>query len=396
MASDVSLDPAGIVIATILRHDSKTTSYKLALIRSINAVAISYPEIGRTGGRVAIPLRILAQKWLAYYWPFVDTTSPILQGRPATTSSGNKQDIVFREALTELRRVWQLYLGGNTKPSDGFIISSELSRASRASKYAPQIIQQFDRTIALITKAIEQPIRYAGTGVDSVFEQPKSLDLSDLQKERIELIPSGLPRERSLVINASLWNSFRNLSLWIEALCIHEWCLFTEARSKSSEFVRGVSRGYIYELLTDQPSNRRPLTWERNAIDILMYEGAVFTCPWTEKPLSIGNYDLDHIVPLSVYPTNELWNLVPSDRAHNQHKKRDLLPSTDRLDRSKNYISLVYKNYMKSEPLLTTLNSDVYSRFGNINLFDPSEISITRVVLRFVDLIATARNLARY
>jgi len=55
MASDVSLDPAGIVIATILRHDSKTTSYKLALIRSINAVAISYPEIGRTGGRVAIP-----------------------------------------------------------------------------------------------------------------------------------------------------------------------------------------------------------------------------------------------------------------------------------------------------------------------------------------------------
>ena len=396
MASDVSLDPAGIVIATILRHDSKTTSYKLALIRSINAVAISYPEIGRTGGRVAIPLRILAQKWLAYYWPFVDTTSPILQGRPATTSSGNKQDIVFREALTELRRVWQLYLGGNTKPSDGFIISSELSRASRASKYAPQIIQQFDRTIALITKAIEQPIRYAGTGVDSVFEQPKSLDFYDLQKERIELIPSGLPRERSLVINASLWNSFRNLSLWIEALCIHEWCLFTEARSKSSEFVRGVSRGYIYELLTDQPSNRRPLTWERNAIDILMYEGAVFTCPWTEKPLSIGNYDLDHIVPLSVYPTNELWNLVPSDRAHNQHKKRDLLPSTDRLDRSKSYISLVYKNYMKSEPLLTTLNSDVYSRFGNINLFDPSEISITRVVLRFVDLIATARNLARY
>ena len=396
MASDVSLDPAGILIATILRHDSKTTSYKLALIRSINAVAISYPEIGRTGGRVAIPLRILAQKWLAYYWPFVDTTSPILQGRPATTSSGNKQDIVFREALTELRRVWQLYLGGNTKPSDGFIISSELSRASRASKYAPQIIQQFDRTIALITKAIEQPIRYAGTGVDSVFEQPKSLDFYDLQKERIELIPSGLPRERSLVINASLWNSFRNLSLWIEALCIHEWCLFTEARSKSSEFVRGVSRGYIYELLTDQPSNRRPLTWERNAIDILMYEGAVFTCPWTEKPLSIGNYDLDHIVPLSVYPTNELWNLVPSDRAHNQHKKRDLLPSTDRLDRSKSYISLVYKNYMKSEPLLTTLNSDVYSRFGNINLFDPSEISITRVELRFVDLIATARNLARY
>jgi hypothetical protein len=396
MGSDISLDPAGIVIATILRHDSKTTSYKLALIRAINDVAISYPEVGRIEAQVAIPLRTLAQKWLAYYWPFVDPAKPILQGRAATTSLGKKQDIVFREALTELRILWQHYLGGNDKPSDGFIISNELSRANRASKYPPQMIDQFDRTISLITKAIEQPIRYAGTGVDSVFDQPKSLENFDLHKSRIELIPSGSSRDRCLLINAVLWNSFRNLSLWIEALCIHEWCLFTEARSKSSEFVRGVSRGYIYELLTDQPSNRRPLTWERNAIDILMYEGAVFTCPWTEKPLSIRNYDLDHIVPLSVYPTNELWNLVPSDRAHNQHKKRDLLPSTDRLDRSKNYISLVYNNYMKSEPLLTTFNSDVYSRFGNINLFDHSEICITRVVIRFVDLIATARNLARY
>ena len=396
MDSDISLDPAGIVIATILRHDSKTTSYKLALIRAINDVAISYPEVGRIEAQVAIPLRTLAQKWLAYYWPFVDPAKPILQGRTATTSLGKKQDIVFREALTELRTLWQHYLGGNDKPSDGFIISNELSRANRASKYPPQMIDQFDRTISLITKAIEQPIRYAGTGVDSVFDQPKSLENFDLHKNRIELIPPGSSRDRSLLINAVLWHSFRNLSLWIEALCIHEWCRFTEARSKSSEFIYRATRGYIYELLTDQPSNRRPLTWERNAIDILIYEGSIFTCPWTTKRLSIGNYDIDHIVPLSVYPTNELWNLVPSDRSHNQHKKRDFLPSTERLEKSKNYISLVYNNYMKSDSLLTTLNADVYSRFGTISLSESSEMSITRAVLRFVDLIAVARNLARY
>ena len=93
-----------------------------------------------------------------------------------------------------------------------------------------------------------------------------------------------------------------------------------------------MNRGAIYSLLTARPDNRRPLTWERNQIDILMMEGAAFTCPWTERRLTQGiAYDLDHILPIAVYPTNELWNLVPSDPKFNSHQKRDLLPTAKRL-----------------------------------------------------------------
>jgi predicted house-cleaning noncanonical NTP pyrophosphatase (MazG superfamily) len=85
-------------------------------------------------------------------------------------------------------------------------------------------------------------------------------------------------------------------------------------------------------LLTDRPDNRRPLDWERNQVDLLMMEGRVFECPWTGKSLRRAiDYDLDHLLPVSVYPINELWNLAPTDRRFNQHVKRDRLPTHDLL-----------------------------------------------------------------
>jgi HNH endonuclease len=53
-----------------------------------------------------------------------------------------------------------------------------------------------------------------------------------------------------------------------------------------------------------------------------MLEGKTFVCPWTGKQLTPRKYAMDHIVPIAVYPTNELWNLVPSDHYFNLHTKR--------------------------------------------------------------------------
>ncbi len=70
---------ASRVIGTILKHDRKVTSYKLALIRALNDVVLSFPDAGSHGRPIAVPLPILAQYWVAYYWPFVDPRCPISQ-----------------------------------------------------------------------------------------------------------------------------------------------------------------------------------------------------------------------------------------------------------------------------------------------------------------------------
>jgi hypothetical protein len=68
----------GKVISTILRHDAKVTSYKIALLRAINDVVLSFPDLRTYEQDVAAPLRLLAEFWVAYYWGFVQPVSPIL------------------------------------------------------------------------------------------------------------------------------------------------------------------------------------------------------------------------------------------------------------------------------------------------------------------------------
>jgi hypothetical protein len=47
----VADNAASRTIATILRHDRKQNSNKLALVRAINDVVLSFPDAGRTTSR---------------------------------------------------------------------------------------------------------------------------------------------------------------------------------------------------------------------------------------------------------------------------------------------------------------------------------------------------------
>jgi hypothetical protein len=72
----MGLQPPADIIGTILRHDTKVTSYKLALLRELTDVVLAFPAVG-DGSDVAVPLRLIAAQWVAYYWPFVDPAAPI-------------------------------------------------------------------------------------------------------------------------------------------------------------------------------------------------------------------------------------------------------------------------------------------------------------------------------
>jgi hypothetical protein len=160
-------------------------------------------------------------------------------------------------------------------------------------------------------------------------------------------VPGTTAADRCVVIARELWGGFLDLSLWVEALSIHEWALFTESVAQPGGVV--VRRGDIYTLLTDRPDNRRPLDWERNQIDLLLMAGCIFQCPWTGMPLRRPiDYDLDHLLPVSVYPINELWNLAPADRWFNQRVKRDRLPSHELLLAATPRLELAYRHYTSS------------------------------------------------
>jgi hypothetical protein len=190
--------------------------------------------------------------------------------------------------------------------------------------------------------------------------------------------------------------AFLEISLYVEALCLHEWCLFAETVKQGEETF--ADRGEIYRLLTDRPDSRRPLTWERNNIDILIVEGNEFVCPWTERSIGPGvPYEIDHLVPVSVYPINELWNLVPSDPAFNSRVKRDRFPSPDRLVQAEPHLVLAYTHYGSTQPLAQSLRDDVAGRFATVKSAGadfPAEVA--QVVVGYIGQVAESRSLARF
>ena len=54
-------DASSWVISNILKHDDKTTSYKIALLRSINDVVFAHPDLSDQGRAVAVTLVVLAE-----------------------------------------------------------------------------------------------------------------------------------------------------------------------------------------------------------------------------------------------------------------------------------------------------------------------------------------------
>ncbi len=61
---DVSVDK---VLGSILKHDAKLTSYKIALVRALNDIALSFPTLASSEMDIAVPLHELARFWIAYY-----------------------------------------------------------------------------------------------------------------------------------------------------------------------------------------------------------------------------------------------------------------------------------------------------------------------------------------
>ncbi|UOQ83270.1 HNH endonuclease domain-containing protein [Hymenobacter sp. 5414T-23] len=379
-------------IAAILKHDNKTTSYKIALLRAINDVVLMYPDVAYQGQPVAVPLNRLAELWVAYYWPFADAQFPIYQGARAIRDEATRNDIAFRPALTNLRNEWQQLVQLAPQPADGFFLLTEMRTPRRRATYSPALQQAYRQAVAATVKAIQMPIKYAGPGHWSVFDAPARYD--QLPPSVLPL-PGTQPQDTCVVVPASLWEAFHRLSLYVEALCLHEWCLFTEGVTQDND--RQAARGEVYTLLTARPDNRRPLSWERNQVDILLHENHYFTCPWTQKRLTQPqHYDLDHLLPLAVYPVNELWNLLPVDREFNQHTKRDKVPDAKRLAAAEPLLAAAYSTYHLSPALQKAVREDAALRFAGLSTDHTFSATLASRAVRFIDDVAAARYVQRF
>ena len=149
--------------------------------------------------------------------------------------------------------------------------------------------------------------------------------------------------------------------------------------------------------MTDRHDNRRPLTWERNRIDLLILEGLVFTCPWTGKTIARDvPYDLDHLISIALLPINELWNLVPADPYFNSRRKRARMPSSDRILQALPHLAATYEHYTDSAELAQALKADATGRFWVFRNGAVTSKRLAGVVGDYMRVVNDSRNAATF
>jgi len=85
---------------------------------------------------------------------------------------------------------------------------------------------------------------------------------------------------------------------------------------------------------------------DRNTTIARKYLPDECTCVWSGKKLRDGKFDIDHVLPYSVWYNNDLWNLLPCDSKINS-KKSDKIPSPDLILRQRDIIISYWEIYEK-------------------------------------------------
>nr|WP_317194805.1 HNH endonuclease domain-containing protein [Hymenobacter telluris] len=109
-----------------------------------------------------------------------------------------------------------------------------------------------------------------------------------------------------------------------------------------------------------------------------------------------SDYDLDHLLPLAVYPVNELWNLVPVDREFNQRIKRDRVPFDQRLREAEPWLAEAYRGYDRSCSLRQAVQEDAALRFSAIQHQPDFAAALGQQAVEFSNGVAAARYVMRF
>jgi SAM-dependent methyltransferase len=291
----------------IILNDDKSSTYKLALLRTLCRVADGAAGFAHDHDDelVTVPLGLVALTWIRLFKPLLRS------GLPQSPSNVGDQRLGFvKEAFRKLTNVSHLDL------RVGMAFSGEVVSALHHSlKDAAETIAKMPATY----------MTYPNGGVIFSIKRISRL----FQPSRILLDNAYLSSFGDMLVPRHLWSALQRFDAWIEPAIVAEWTRLI--KFYVSRQGRQVDDRKIAVAMTwDEPTRDVRVARERA---IKLSENGQLFCVWSGKRLSIESLDLDHCFPWSAWPCGDLWNLMPAHRNVNQKEKRSRLPA-DRLLRA--------------------------------------------------------------
>ena len=267
-------------IEGVLNRDRKTATYKLALFRALSDIAGHHTQQAKwlPSGEVAVPLRLIAEKWFQYYWPIFESPEFIPQNNGE--QPGCTKPVAFRrkqEALIEAYR--------NRGGLSQFLVDQA------SGDLNPEVEQHFRDTLITIEQTIRKgPVVYSS---GNLFRNERG----------------------HVVVDPGAWSEFCQLGHWIEPAVVLRWA--EETNRMSGGQIAGAN--ILHRLLVN-PTEERNVGAAREAFERMEKK----RCVWTDRELRT-DYAIDHVIPFSLWHCNDLWNLLPCDLRINGSKS-DKLP----------------------------------------------------------------------
>jgi len=304
-------------ISKIIERDSKATTYKFALLRAvIDIIQDNSPFIQVLGGRVHYPVGLLIEKWLLYYYPILASATPIPQ-------INGEAKLAFELQYKDLIKRYEV-LGGFS------VFYNDLKNKGIPAELADDFVALTKKMRQTITT---MPMKYIGRSLNedyySIFQFETTGRISRPELIDIEYLIHSCG---SFSIPETYHEAFKIIGSFVSGQdsILFKWAEFSVNASNEKLTVAQV----VNEVLKNPVTEREAQVSIRMFKDMVASEQQVY-CVWTGD--EIRRFDVDHVIPFSVWKNNDLWNLLPS-RAVVNNAKRDKIPAPALIETRKDLI----------------------------------------------------------
>ena len=303
------------LIRQIVLRDNKSSTYKLALLRTVARAADASPGLAVADGDDAIimPLGLVALYWVRTFLPLVANDLP----QTPTSRNGDGLGFVkdgFRR-LSGMAPV-ELRVGAEFYGDAAGAVAAVVRDAATLIAKMPAHFITYPGTERQV---FEVTVRRAGKLTDRlVVDAPFLWSYGDFR------------------IPVNLWNALTRLNVWIEPTLTAEWMRLMQRYLAGQG--RTVPEGTLSGALTWLEPDRFTMDARRMA-GRLFDAGEPIYCVWSGRRLGRNALDVDHCFPFAAWPNGDLWNLMPAAPRLNRHEKSDRLVSAELLDRSRDRIA---------------------------------------------------------
>jgi hypothetical protein len=375
-----------LVFQKIIEQESKTSTYKFALLRAvIDIITAQSPHIEVRTNQVAIPILLISDKWIFYYWDLIGMDYPQING---------DRKLVFNEKLQDLK--------------NKFINYWTFHKEFHKQLYRPKDKKDFIGLAKKLNDTIKnQPMKYIGSSIGdgeySLFQFEKGKMLRTSSTNGFLDLLNNSPKLIMKKTHYKTLKQFGGLFSGTNSIIIN-WVDFIEKQKKHPNQKKSNRLGEkeaVYKNLKHNLTSLTPLqillqteNVERDTKEIRNFwekrinAGEPIYCTWSGKLIKDSeDLAIDHAIPFSVLFNNDYWNLFPTKIAVNG-KKTDLILSKKQIQDSMMQILETWEAYGNEKKL-----SNIFNAQCQISLIKSLEFTHEQLLEKFLEINQNFINL---